>query len=135
VRPVIYVIRLASGRYALRRSFDHGEHAPQCSFHWEEGAQAGRSLLVRTRRRQQSDAAYVPDFLLFRPEPEVGVQGAQGTQVRLGGIARCGVSPPATPRMVGRACRVRRDPPAEPSRGARADASAARVRPERPAHR
>lgn len=90
VRPVIYVIRLASGRYALRRSFDHGEHAPQCSFHWEEGAQAGRSLLVRTRRRQQSDAAYVPDFLLFRPEPEVGVQGARGAHVRSGGSPDAG---------------------------------------------
>lgn len=80
VRPVIYVVRLASGRYALRRSFDHGEHAPQCPFHWEEGAQAGRGLLVRTRRRQQSDGVYVPDFLLFRPEPETSVQGGQGTK-------------------------------------------------------
>lgn len=75
-RPVIFVVRLASGRYALRRSFDHGEHAAHCPFHWEEGAQGGRTLLVRTRRRQPVDGVYVPDFLLFRPGPETGVKGA-----------------------------------------------------------
>lgn len=76
VRPVIFVVRLASGRYVLRRSFDHGEHAAHCPFNWEEGAQAGRAILVRTRRRQQGEGVYVPDFLLFRPAPEAGVKAA-----------------------------------------------------------